>query len=220
MKCSKCNNIIADNSSFCVYCGHKIMKCPNCNNAIADDSTFCAFCGHKVEMPYTSDYSENGSSQSTIHSTVREGAQSINSQFLFRIPVKTNYSLAAYILLSLITCGIYSYYFIYKMAKDVNQICSEDGDKVGGLGAYILLSFLTCGIYSIYWLYKIQNRLHIAGPRFGIPISETGTTILLWYLLGFLLCGIGPMVALYFVIKSVNRVGSAYNVRYFYGRSI
>ena len=35
-------------------------------------------------------------------------------------PLKTDRSLVSYILLSIITCGIYSYYFIYKMAYDVN----------------------------------------------------------------------------------------------------
>ena len=35
-------------------------------------------------------------------------------------------SLAIYILLSIVTCGIYSYYFIYKMAHDVNIACEGD----------------------------------------------------------------------------------------------
>ena len=74
-----------------------------------------------------------------------------------RIPVKTDYSLLMYILLSIVTCGIYGLYFTYKMAQDTNQICAGDGDKTAGLGAYILLSLVTCGIYSFWLSIKMQQ---------------------------------------------------------------
>lgn len=129
------------------------------------------------------------------------------------VPVDTDRSLLVYILLSVITCGFYGYYFIYKLAKDVNMMCRNDGDNVGGLGAYILFSFLTCGIYSFYWLYKIQNRLNAAGPQYGIHIQEDGTTVLMWLIIGSLLCGLGALYAYHIVFKSANAIGAAYNAR-------
>ena len=104
---------------------------------------------------------------------------------------------------------------IYKLAKDVNQICEGDGDHVGGLLAYILLSYITCGFYSYYWLYKIQNRLQLAGARLGVPVSENGTTVLLWLILGSLLCGIGSLYGMHIVYSTANKVGTAYNMRTF-----
>ena len=126
-----------------------------------------------------------------------------------RIP--TNRSLIAYILLSIITCGIYSYYFIYSIARDANTMCRDDGEKTGGLLAFILLSFVTCGFYGLYWEYKLGNRLAANAPRYGLAFQENGTSVLLWYLVGSLLCGIGPWVAMYILIKNTNALAAAYN---------
>ena len=127
------------------------------------------------------------------------------------VRIQTNRSLIMYILLSLVTCGIYGYYFIYSIARDVNIMCRDDGEKTGGLLAFILLNFVTCGFYGLYWEYKLGNRLAANGPRYGVAFQENGTTVLLWYLVGMLLCGIGPWVAMHILIKNTNSLASAYN---------
>lgn len=136
-------------------------------------------------------------------------AQAAGYPVATRIP--TNRSLIAYILLSIITCGIYSYYFIYSIARDVNTMCRDDGEKTGGLLAFILLSFVTCGFYGLYWEYKLGNRLAANAPRYGITFQENGTSVLLWYLVGSLLCGIGPFIAMHILIKNTNALAAAYN---------
>ena len=70
--------------------------------------------------------------------------------------IQTDRSLLVYIILSFITCGIYGFYFIYTIARDMNIMCSGDGDSTPGLGAYIALSIVTCGIYNL-WL-GLQDR--------------------------------------------------------------
>lgn len=127
------------------------------------------------------------------------------------VRIQTNRSLIAYILLSIITCGIYGYYFIYSIARDVNTMCRDDGEKTGGLLAFILLSFVTCGFYGLYWEYKLGNRLAANAPRYGITFQENGTSVLLWYLVGSLLCGIGPFIAMHILIKNTNALAAAYN---------
>ena len=129
------------------------------------------------------------------------------------VRIQTNRSLAAYILFSIITCGIYSYYFIYTVARDVNTMCREDGEKTGGLLAFILLSMVTCGLYGLYWEYKLGNRLAANAPRYGLNFQENGTTVLMWYLVGLLLCFIGPWVAMHILIKNTNALAAAYNAR-------
>lgn len=125
-----------------------------------------------------------------------------------------------YILLTLVTCGIYGYYFIYKLAQDTNAICFEDGESTPGLVVYMLLSIVTCGFYSYYWIYKIQNRLQAAGYRYGVPVAENGGTVLMWYLVGYVLCGIGSYIAMNIVIKTANKVGTAYNMKYVYNGTV
>ena len=123
-------------------------------------------------------------------------------------------SLIAYILLTFITCGIYGWYFIYALARDVNAVCAGDGKSTAGLIKLILLSMITCGFYGIYWYYSLGNRLAENAPRYGLNFQENGTTVLLWYLVGLLACGIGPFVAMHIIIKNANALCGAYNYQH------
>ena len=125
--------------------------------------------------------------------------------------LKTDRSLLLYIILSIVTCGIYSLYFVYALARDVNTVCEGDGQRTSGLAVYIVLSILTCGIYALYWNYSVGNRLAANAPRYGMAFQENGTTVLLWELVGLLLCGLGPYFALYIIIKNTNSLCLAYN---------
>lgn len=125
--------------------------------------------------------------------------------------LKTDRSLLLYIIFSFLTCGIYSYYFIYKIAKDVNVACQGDGDNTPGLLMFVLLSMVTCGIYAYYWYYKLGNRLAENAPRYGMNFQENGTTVIMWMIFGIFLCGIGSFVAWNILIKNTNRICQAYN---------
>ena len=127
--------------------------------------------------------------------------------------VDSNRSLAKYILLSIVTLGIYSLYFIYKLSNDMNLICAGDGKNTAGLLKIILLNIITCGIYSWIWYYGLGNRLAENAPRYGLKFIENGTTILMWMLFGAVLCGIGPFVALHIIIKNTNALANEYNAR-------
>lgn len=125
--------------------------------------------------------------------------------------LKEDRSLVTYILLSLVTCGIYGYYFIYKLAEEVNIACEGDGEQTSGLVAFILLSFITCGIYAYYWYYKLGNRLAANAVRYNLNFQENGTTVLMWCIFGAFLCGIGQFVAMHILIKNSNMICAAYN---------
>lgn len=124
-------------------------------------------------------------------------------------------SLVTYILLSIITCGIYSIIFWYNYADDMNKVCEGDGKVTQNFIIVLLLSFVTCGIYYWIWLYGVGNRLSENAPRYGAYFQENGTTILLWMLIGSLVCGIGSFVATYLLIKNMNELGNRYNQQRF-----
>lgn len=92
----------------------------------------------------------------------------------------------------------------------MNTIGYGDGQETVGLGKIIVFNILTCGIYSYIWYYQIAERLYINGRRYNVGIQETGMTVLLWMTLGSLLCGIGPLIGLYIIIKNANTVAFAY----------
>ena len=126
-------------------------------------------------------------------------------------PLKTDRSLVLYILLGFLTCGIYQLYVFYTIMRDVNVACDGDGRHTPGLLEFILFGILTCGIYDLYWFYSVGNRLADNAPRYGLHFQENGTTILLWMLIGLLLCFIGSYVGIYFLLNNVNAICSAYN---------
>lgn len=129
--------------------------------------------------------------------------------------IDTNRGLGKYILLSILTCGIYSYYFLYKIAQDMNVMCSGDGKETAGLIKFILLSVVTCGIYSWVWYYNLGNRLASNAQRYGLQFQENGTTILMWQIFGVILCGIGPFIAMNIMIKNTNALAIAYNAQFY-----
>lgn len=125
--------------------------------------------------------------------------------------IDQNRSLLKLVLLSLVTCGIYSWIFIYQLANDVNIICDGDGQTTSGLAKYMIFSILTCGIYALVWQYKLGNRLCANAARYGMTFQENGTTVLMWQLFGALLCGIGPFIAMNIIIKNTNYLAAQYN---------
>ncbi|MBE6136938.1 MAG: DUF4234 domain-containing protein [Erysipelotrichaceae bacterium] len=66
-------------------------------------------------------------------------------------------SIAGVIILSLFTCGIYSIYWFYVVAEDLNR--REPEDPLMNYILAILVSIVTCGIYGIYWNYKFFKKL-------------------------------------------------------------
>ena len=198
MFCQKCGAQIPDNTKFCPSCGEP-CSIGNQFSKMAND----AFQATEQEL---------GSAINEVHQTFNNGGQT--PPYGGGTRLKDDRGLLSYILLSIITCGIYSYYFIYKMAHDVNIACEGDGEQTSGLVAFILLSIITCGIYSWVWYYKLGNRLAANAPRYGMSFQENGTTVLLWFVFGALLCGIGPFIAMNILIKNSNRICNAYNRKY------
>ncbi|MEI6131413.1 MAG: DUF4234 domain-containing protein [Bacillota bacterium] len=114
------------------------------------------------------------------------------------------------IVLSIITCGIYTYYFMYTATRDLNQMAGNDG-KGTEPSTVILLSIVTCGIYAYYWYYTQGNRMQNLANGRGFKVDENGTTYLMWGIFGALLCGIGYYVMIHLFVKNLNVLADDYN---------
>lgn len=192
------------------------MFCNRCGAQIPDGSSQCPHCGQNLAFNQAMNSMNNFFRQAEGQFT--EAANDVRNQFNNngggRMPgqrLQTDRDIVMYIVLSIVTCGIYGYYFIYKMAYDVNIACYGDGQETGGLVQFILLSFVTCGIYAYYWYYCLGNRLQQNAPRYGLQFQENGTTILMWCIIGMVICGIGQFVGMYFLMKNTNAICDAYN---------
>ena len=220
MFCEKCGKEIPDSTKFCPACGAPVSKAQDFVNKAgeafnaAEQELGSAFDEVKQSFTGNSANQQNAGYQNNGAGQYNAGYQNNGGQTPppYRGErLKDDRGLASYIILSIITCGIYGYYFIYKMAHDVNVACDGDGENTSGLVAFILLSMITCGIYAWYWYYKLGNRLANNAGRYGISIQENGTTVLMWCIFGALICGIGPFIAMHILIKNSNMICNAYN---------
>lgn len=125
--------------------------------------------------------------------------------------ISTNRGVIKYILLTILTLGIYAFWYQYKIAKDINTICAGDGKHTGGLLKFMFLGVLTLGIYIFVWYFKTANRLAENAERYGVEVPANGVIVILWKLFGFLLFGIGSLIADHIIMKSTNILAEAYN---------
>ena len=65
-------------------------------------------------------------------------------------------NIAVSIILSLVTCGLYSIYWFIKMNDEVNALANDTTAPSGGIA--FLLSLITCGIYGMFWSYKMGEK--------------------------------------------------------------
>lgn len=120
------------------------------------------------------------------------------------------------ILLTIITCGLYGIYWGWCFTRDMNKICEGRSSEKPSPNyiVVILLSIITCSIYYFVWMYRQGNRLADAADSYKVQNRTTGSTLLLWYIVGCILCGLGPMIAIFMWIDLFNKVADAYNQQF------
>lgn len=95
------------------------------------------------------------------------------------------------IILSFITCGIYSIYWFIVMTDEARAASRDESAPSGGMA--FLLTLVTCGIYGIYWAYKMGKTLMIAKTNNGMLASDNSVLYLILQLLSFGLIGYALM---------------------------
>ncbi len=113
-----------------------------------------------------------------------------------------------YVILSILTFGIYSIVFWTKLSNDVNVVCEGDGKKTMKYVFVWLLNFVTVGIFGLIWKFKLANRLQANAPRYGLKFSEGGPIVLVYNLI---LPLIGLFIAQIVTVKNFNKLAKAYN---------
>ncbi len=95
-----------------------------------------------------------------------------------------NRSIALCVVLTIITCGIYGWYWLYCLAQDIDTAANRPGDVSPAL--LVVLTIITCGIYGWIWAYQSAGKLNEAKALRGMPTDSNNNIIyLVLCILGF-----------------------------------
>ena len=123
-------------------------------------------------------------------------------------------SLLKFILLSLVTFGIYSIVVMSSISTDINTIASRyDGKKTMHYCLVLfVLSGLTLGIFPLIWNHQLSERIGNELTRRGIDFQFGAKTFWLWGVLGSFIL-VGPFIYTHKLLQSMNLLCEDYNVR-------
>lgn len=144
------------------------MFCPKCGTELNDGVQYCSNCG-------TPTSAQNAGQQ----------GQNLNQYFPQHQPGQVpERSIVLYIILSIVTCGIFGIYWFYCLVTDLNTAAGTPNDTNGV--TVILLTLVTCGIYGLFWMYKAGEKVSMIKRRLGEPDGgNDGILYLVLQLLGF-----------------------------------
>ena len=127
--------------------------------------------------------------------------------------LKTNRGLLKFILLSIVTLGIYAIIFFCSVSNDINIIASRyDGKKTMHYALlFFLIAPLTLGIAYLVWGHNLSNRIGGELNRRNIDYSLSATDFWLWDILGSLII-VGPFFYVYKLITAMNKLSEHYNI--------
>lgn len=127
--------------------------------------------------------------------------------------LNTDRSLMKYILLNIVTLGIYSLVFYSVISSDINIIAGRyDGKRTMH---FCLLAFiiapLTMGIGVWVWYHRLSNRIGDELARRHIRYDFNATTFWLWNVLGSFII-VGPFIYLHKLATASNMLAAHYNI--------
>lgn len=94
-------------------------------------------------------------------------------------------SIPVCIVLSLVTCGIYNLYWIYRLAKDTNTLNAAQQKPVGqDAGMVVLLYIVTCGLYGIYFYWKVGKLVKQLQFENGYYVEDNSLVMMLLCIFG------------------------------------
>lgn len=85
-------------------------------------------------------------------------------------------SIPMLIILSIVTCGIYYLYWIYKTTDEIKNFMERDDINPA---LELILTLVTCNLYTLYWYYKYGKIVYLEmTKKVGIDNTEDSTILL------------------------------------------
>ena len=160
MICPNCGQENSEGFKFCVKCGKGLVEsgagpltCPACGKENAQGALFCAHCGASLGAP-----------KNEVGFTNPPGS---SNEPPYQGPYASNIALD--IIFSIITCGIYWFFWQARQIRALNYMLREE--RFSFL-LWFLLTIATCGLFNIYYEYIMAQGIVEVQRREGKPITN------------------------------------------------
>lgn len=192
------------------------MFCTKCGAPNLETEKYCANCGTLLE-PTSTDPNAQPVAGAVTAQQPNAGQPIYTNVYMNSQPVaqlKTNRSLWKFVLLSIVTFGIYLLVYFSSVSSDINVIASRyDGKKTMHFCLlFFIVSPLTCGIASLVWYHNISSRIGSELKRRGMSYSFGAADFWLWNILGTLIL-VGPFIYIHKMSKAMNLLADNFNHR-------
>ena len=81
------------------------------------------------------------------------------------------------VILCIVTCGIYEFYWIYKVTEFTNQDGAEYRNPVNKLLLCLFVPF-----YFLYWIYVTCKKIEVMSNQRGVPGNDVTVLAIVLYL--------------------------------------
>ncbi|KAB1654544.1 DUF4234 domain-containing protein [Pseudoclavibacter chungangensis] len=126
----------------------------------------------------------------------------------------TNRSLTKFVLLGIITFGIYMIWSTARAGDDLNAIASR-WDNRRSMNFWLLalvVGPLTLGIAPLVWWHVTSERIGNEQQRRGLPVTVTAADFWLWSILGAVIF-VGPFIFMHKWLTGMNQLCADFNAR-------
>lgn len=142
-----------------------------------------------------------------------QATASVETNTATHASLDTNRSLTKYVLLGIITLGIYSIWVAARAGSNLNEIASHDGKRSMNYWLVALLvGPITLGIAVIVWWHKTSNRIGDTQQHRGLERTISATDFWLWNVLGSLII-VGPFIFYHKWLHAMNGLCTDYNAK-------
>lgn len=187
---------------FCTNCGHQnddaARSCVNCGMAFGGQSGSTPFTAGTPGTQQQAPGSPGGWAGSPYGDPAQSMQQAPGRAGLYAVGEKRDPIMV--LLLSIVTCGIYLYYEIFKVSSELKDALGRQ-DVNPTLD--IVLSIVTCGLYFIYLAYRYPQLILELQDRAGQPRNDISMVSII-----LAVCGLG-IVSIFMIQTELNKVWEA-----------
>lgn len=234
MKCHYCGEEVAENQSYCMWCGTRQEPQPEIEpeateafSLVQPEPVFETE-AHQVEerepeqnLPVT-DMAEElpefdiprhiMTAGRKIDDVVPEQPARAVGKYLPRLKLPTRRGLGKMIFLGILTLGIYPMVIWSRIVTELNIAASRyDGERTMPFFGMMFLAPVTLSIYPFVWMHKLCRRIGEELERRGLDYKFGPSAFWLWGVLGSLIV-VGPFIFVHKLMKSMNRINADFNV--------